>query len=115
LGEPVALTELSPSELSLEPIRADALMLLQADELVLHLEFQTEPKATIPFRMADDRMRVYRRFPQKQRRQVVVYLQQTQERQEQHLQLKAFSLQQHQKELLSIEASTLPSLCGLAD
>jgi len=77
LGEPVALTELSPSELSLEPIRADALILLQSDELVLHIEFQTEPKATIPFRMADYRMRVYRRFPQKQMRQVVVYLQQT--------------------------------------
>lgn len=31
LGEPITLTELSPSELSLEPIRADALILLQSD------------------------------------------------------------------------------------
>ena len=77
LGEPVSLTELSPSELSLEPIRADALILLQSDELVLHIEFQTEPKAAIPFRMADYRLRVYRRFSQKRMRQVVVYLQQT--------------------------------------
>lgn len=77
LGEPITLTELSPSELSLEPIRADALILLQSDEMVLHLEFQTEPKANIPFRMIDYRLRAYRRFPQKRMRQVVIYLQQT--------------------------------------
>jgi predicted transposase/invertase (TIGR01784 family) len=51
LDEPITLPELSPSELSLEPIRADALILLQSDEIVLHLEFQTRPKADIPFRM----------------------------------------------------------------
>ncbi|MEH2134860.1 MAG: hypothetical protein V7K86_30465 [Nostoc sp.] len=32
LGEPITLTELSPKELSLEPIRADALILLQSEE-----------------------------------------------------------------------------------
>lgn len=74
LGEPITLTELSPSELSLEPIRADALILLQSDEVVLHLEFQTAPKADIPFRMSDYRLRVYRKFPQKRMRQVVIYL-----------------------------------------
>ncbi|MEO1400186.1 MAG: flagellar assembly protein H, partial [Cyanobacteria bacterium J06635_1] len=37
LGEPVELTELSPSELSLEPVRADALMLLQSTETILHV------------------------------------------------------------------------------
>ncbi len=36
LGEPITLTELSPTELSLEPIRADALILLQSDQTVLH-------------------------------------------------------------------------------
>ena len=36
LGEPISLTELSPSELSLEPIRADALILLESTEVVLH-------------------------------------------------------------------------------
>ncbi|MRV00303.1 Rpn family recombination-promoting nuclease/putative transposase, partial [Staphylococcus aureus] len=72
LGEPISLTELSPSELSLEPIRADALILLESAEVVLHLEFQTQPDANIPFRMIDDRLRVYRRFPQKQMRQVVI-------------------------------------------
>jgi predicted transposase/invertase (TIGR01784 family) len=77
LGEPVTLTELSPSELSLEPIRADALILLQAEAVVLHLEFQTQPKPDIPFRMIDYRLRVYRRFPEKRMRQVVLYLQPT--------------------------------------
>ncbi|MEH2239941.1 Rpn family recombination-promoting nuclease/putative transposase [Nostoc sp.] len=77
LGEPISLTELSPSELSLEPIRADALILLESAEIVLHLEFQTQPDANIPFRMIDYRLRVYRRFPQKQMRQVVIYLKET--------------------------------------
>ncbi|WP_414530339.1 Rpn family recombination-promoting nuclease/putative transposase [Nodularia chucula] len=77
LGTPVELTELSPKELSLEPIRADALILLQSDEMVLHLEFQTQPDPSIPFRMADYRLRVYRRFPQKRMRQVVIYLTET--------------------------------------
>lgn len=77
LGEPISLTELSPSELSLEPIRADALILRQSEQVVLHIEFQTEPKQNIPFRMLDYRMRVYRRFPQKRMRQAVIYLQET--------------------------------------
>jgi predicted transposase/invertase (TIGR01784 family) len=74
LGTPVAMTRLSPSELSLEPIRADALILLNSDNFVLHLEFQTEPDPTMGFRMADYRLRVFRRFPTKQMRQVVIYL-----------------------------------------
>jgi predicted transposase/invertase (TIGR01784 family) len=74
LGEPITMTQLSPSELSLEPIRADALILLNSDNFILHIEFQTEPDPTMPFRMADYRLRVFRRFPAKQMRQVVVYL-----------------------------------------
>jgi predicted transposase/invertase (TIGR01784 family) len=77
LGEPVELTTLSPTELSLEPIRADALILLQSDEVILHCEFQTNTSAKIPFRMADYRLRVYRRFPQKRMVQVVIYLRPT--------------------------------------
>ena len=57
-----------------EPIRADALILLSSSEIVLHLEFQTKPDQAIPFRMLDYRVRVYRRFPEKQMRQVVIYL-----------------------------------------
>ena len=74
LGEAIPLTILTPSELSLEPIRADALILLSSSEVVLHLEFQTKPDQAIPFRMLDYRVRVYRRFPEKQMRQVVIYL-----------------------------------------
>lgn len=74
LGEPVALTELKPSELSLEPIRADAMILLQSDESILHLEFQTLPKQNIPFRMLDYRVRGHRRYQNKLMRQVVIYL-----------------------------------------
>ncbi|NCJ08185.1 Rpn family recombination-promoting nuclease/putative transposase [Synechococcales cyanobacterium C] len=74
LGEAVPLSQLEPSELLLEPIRADALLLLAAEELVLHMEFQTAPDPSMPFRMLDYRTRVYRRYPAKAMRQVVVYL-----------------------------------------
>ncbi|PZD70445.1 hypothetical protein C1752_12228 [Acaryochloris thomasi RCC1774] len=74
LGRPIAFTKLSPSELSLEPIRADALILLESEEFVLHLEFQTEPDKIMAFRMIDYRLRVFRRFPNKQMKQVVIYL-----------------------------------------
>jgi predicted transposase/invertase (TIGR01784 family) len=74
LGEPITLTKLSPTELSIEPIRADSLILLNADTVVLHTEFQTEPDPAIGFRMADYYLRVFRRFPEKQMRQIVIYL-----------------------------------------
>jgi predicted transposase/invertase (TIGR01784 family) len=74
LGEPITLTKLSPTELSLEPMRADSLILLNSDRLILHIEFQTEPDPTMPFRMADYRLRLHRRFPDKEIRQIVIYL-----------------------------------------
>ena len=77
LGRPVTLTKLSPTELSLEPIRADSLILEQSEDLVLHLEFQTEPDEKMGFRMLDYRLRVYRRFPAKTMHQVVIYLKKT--------------------------------------
>jgi predicted transposase/invertase (TIGR01784 family) len=60
LGEPISLTKLklSPTELSLEPIRADSLILLGSGNLILHVEFQTEPDPTMGFRMADYRLRL---------------------------------------------------------
>jgi predicted transposase/invertase (TIGR01784 family) len=76
-GEPKGLTILSPTELSIEPIRADTLIFLQSSDVVLHLEFQTSPDAAIPFRMADYRLRVYRRYPNKDMRQLVIYLKST--------------------------------------
>ena len=74
LNEPIALTELKPTELSLNPIRADSLIFLQSEEVVLHIEFQTSPDEDIPFRMTDYRLRVYRRYPNKEMYQVVIYL-----------------------------------------
>ncbi|MFN6567948.1 Rpn family recombination-promoting nuclease/putative transposase [Dendronalium sp. ChiSLP03b] len=77
LGKSITLTKLSPTELSLEPIRADTLILLQSDEVILHIEFQTEPDKNMPFRMLDYRIRAYRRFPKKRMQQVVIYLDKT--------------------------------------
>jgi predicted transposase/invertase (TIGR01784 family) len=77
LGIPVTMTELQPSELSLDPIRADALIFLEAEEFILHMEFQTVPKIDVPFRMLDYRVRGYRKDPTKPMRQVVIYLKQT--------------------------------------
>ncbi len=74
IGKPIAFTKLSPSELSLEPIRADSLILLDSDNLILHVEFQTDPDPNMPFRLADYRLRIFRRFPEKQVRQIVIYL-----------------------------------------
>ncbi len=76
-GEPKGLTVLTPTELSLQPIRADSLIMLQSEDVVLHLEFQTVPRADIPFRMADYRLRVHRKYPNKEMRQIVIYLKQT--------------------------------------
>ncbi len=59
LGEPIALTRLEPTELSVEPIRADSIILLQSPEVILHCEFQTDPDPGMPFRMADYRLRVH--------------------------------------------------------
>ncbi len=76
-GEPKGLTKLSPTELFVDPIRADALILFQSSDVVLHLEFQTQPDKSIPFRMADYRLRIHRRYPDKDMRQVVIYLKPT--------------------------------------
>jgi predicted transposase/invertase (TIGR01784 family) len=74
LGKPIALTKLEPSELSVEPIRVDSVIFLESSEIILHLEFQTEPNKNIPFRMADYKLRLYRKFPERQIYQVVIYL-----------------------------------------
>ncbi|MFQ3583675.1 MAG: Rpn family recombination-promoting nuclease/putative transposase, partial [Cyanobacteriota bacterium] len=74
LGSPLSLTQLDPTELSAEPIRADSVILLSDFDQILHLEFQTDPDPQLPFRMADYRLRLYRKYPQRQVRQLVVYL-----------------------------------------
>ena len=77
IGESVPLTVLEPTELSLEPIRADSLIFLQSEDIILHIEFQTSVSEDIPFRMVDYFLRIYRSFPHKQIYQVVIYLQKT--------------------------------------
>jgi predicted transposase/invertase (TIGR01784 family) len=76
LGTPISLTRLEPSELFNEPIRADAII-LTGEENILHIEMQTSPVPEIPFRMLDYRTRLYRKFPGKQVKQVVIYLKKT--------------------------------------
>lgn len=78
LGQPIALTKMEPSELYVDPIRADAMIFLESEDILLQVEFQTDPDPEMAFRMADYRLRGYRRYPQKQMRQVVVYLRQSQ-------------------------------------
>ncbi|ACK67518.1 conserved hypothetical protein [Rippkaea orientalis PCC 8801] len=78
LGKPLELTEVKPSELSLEPIRADSLIFLESEDLVLHIEFQTDPKEDIPYRMLDYAVRLYRRYEHKEIYQVVIYLRNSQ-------------------------------------
>ncbi len=75
LGKPVTLTKIEPSELSVEPIRADSLILLQSKNEILHLEFQVDPKPDVPFREADYFLRLHRIFPEKSVRQIDYYLQ----------------------------------------
>jgi predicted transposase/invertase (TIGR01784 family) len=77
IGERVLLTELNPTELNVDPIRADSIILLNNQNLILHIEFQTDTDRNMPFRMADYRLRAYRKFPHKSMRQIVIYLRKT--------------------------------------
>lgn len=74
LGVRVSLVQMQPTELSVEPIRADSMILLTNHNLILHIEFQTVPDREMGFRMLDYRVRAHRKFPDKQMRQVVIYL-----------------------------------------
>jgi predicted transposase/invertase (TIGR01784 family) len=77
IGERVALVELNPTELNVAPIRADSIIFLNNEALILHLEFQTDADPDMAFRMADYRLRAYRKFPTKRMRQIVIYLRRT--------------------------------------
>lgn len=74
IGQPIPLTAINPTELNVEPIRADSVMLLQSTNLILHTEFQTLPDETMPFRMADYYLRLCRKFPNREIQQFVIYL-----------------------------------------
>jgi predicted transposase/invertase (TIGR01784 family) len=74
LGVRVSLVQMQPTELSVEPIRADSMILLTNHNLILHVEFQTVPDREMGFRMLDYRVRGHRKFPGRQMRQIVIYL-----------------------------------------
>lgn len=79
LGKPVTRVRLLKTELSLQPIRADAVHLLEIDDEILHVEFETDPAKSEPpleLRMLDYFVRVYRR-ERKPVRQVVIVLAET--------------------------------------
>ncbi len=67
LGESMTLTTINPTELNVEPIRADSVMLLQSTDVILHTEFP----------MADYYLRLKRKFPEQTIQQVVIYLKRT--------------------------------------
>jgi predicted transposase/invertase (TIGR01784 family) len=77
LGRRINSVVLDPTELSLEAIRADNIMLLEGAADVLHIEWQTDPKEVLPMRLADYRLRIHRKSPHKTIHQVVVYLRKT--------------------------------------
>ncbi len=77
LGQPLTFTTINPTELNVEPIRADSVMLLQSTDVILHTEFQTISDETMPFRMADYYLRLKRKFPAQDIQQVVIYLKKT--------------------------------------
>ncbi|MGI0481007.1 Rpn family recombination-promoting nuclease/putative transposase [Geminocystis sp. CENA526] len=54
--------EMLPTELNIEPIRADGVFFLQVGNKIIHLEFQTRPKSDppLPLRMLDYWVRLYR-------------------------------------------------------
>lgn len=79
LGRPVTEVRVLKSELSLQPIRADAVHLLEIDDEILHLEFETDPSASeppLPLRQLDYFVRIHRR-ERKRVRQVVIALAET--------------------------------------
>jgi predicted transposase YdaD len=80
LGRPVSgLVRLLKSELSLQPIRADWMLLFDLENEILHAEFETDPtdsEPPLPLRMLDYFVRIYRR-ERKPVRQVVIVLKET--------------------------------------
>ncbi|MCG3162607.1 MAG: hypothetical protein JMDDDDMK_03900 [Acidobacteria bacterium] len=79
LGRPVARVRLLKTELSLQPIRADSVYLIETEEEILHIEFETDPSDSEPpldLRMLDYFVRVYRR-ERKLVRQAVIVLAET--------------------------------------
>jgi predicted transposase/invertase (TIGR01784 family) len=67
------------TELSVEPVRADCIILLNPQEEILHLEFQVAPASIppMPIRMLDYYARLRRQYSFYPIEQVVIYLKET--------------------------------------
>ena len=83
LGEPVsaaAQIEVLKTELSHEPVRADAVLLLEHRQIILHIEFQTASfsRPPLPLRMLDYWVRLHRQH-ELPIEQFVVFLRETNE------------------------------------
>ncbi|BAY26969.1 hypothetical protein NIES2100_67890 [Calothrix sp. NIES-2100] len=78
IGEESTNITVLRTELSLEPIRADSVIFIQAGNRILHIEFQTLTKSNpaIPFRMLDYCVRLKRLYKCSVT-QVVIFLQET--------------------------------------
>lgn len=78
LGVETQQIEVLKTELTLEPIRADAVTFLQAPNQILHIEFQTlaTSKLRLNFRMLDYSVRLKRQY-QCPVVQVLIFLQET--------------------------------------
>jgi predicted transposase/invertase (TIGR01784 family) len=64
LGQPTQSVEVLKTELSIEPIRADSVILLRTQERILHIEFQVklESEPPLPLRFLDYWVRLFRLF-----------------------------------------------------
>jgi predicted transposase YdaD len=78
IGEEFTNITVLKTELSLEPIRADSVIFIQAGNRILHIEFQTLTKSNpvISFRMLDYYVRLKRLYKCSVT-QVVIFLQET--------------------------------------
>jgi predicted transposase/invertase (TIGR01784 family) len=64
LGEPTLTVEVLKTELPIEPIRADSVILLQMQSQILHIEFQVklESEPPLPLRFLDYWVRLYQLY-----------------------------------------------------
>jgi predicted transposase YdaD len=64
LGQSVSSVRVLKTELGIEPVRADSVTFIQAQQQILHLEFQVKLDSTppLPLRMLDYWVRLYRLY-----------------------------------------------------
>jgi predicted transposase YdaD len=71
LGEPIVLTTINPTELNVEPIRADSVMLLQSSDVILHTEFQTNVVRDKSFQFALRIVKLYQYLKEEKKEYVL--------------------------------------------